>query len=658
MGTRLIKHGASTRCYKCGSDQISAVCHHCGRPLCNEHILRTKDPTREFAGLRLEEAGVTEAAAHCEHCLHPTNESDYRYIAFGVLFALAGLGLLAVAGSSEGVRAVGMVGLILGAVWTAIALLLKSRSDAQRKMNRIPFPLLPSFDQVEVRERLASRIELDDAGNYASKNVEGAGAASITVSPAPIERERYERYRKRFRCSPDEDRFLAGFVVLCGSAGMTLSSSEASSRHSSGVLPVSGSVRDLSMLTEASTQGNRNWHTRVEYALLSDAISSVSLRIVHALVPNSARRAFELQLQWSGTGKLEDAQIDLLELRVPATWGQFEQSTDEVLVAEPSNADGQASGFRTVTWRHIPITKDEANRRQRTFYIEFEGEIDLESKVSGRVELSYAGALSGISGIRLFLPTGMPVPEPQDTASVSINTTICADFDLSFARLRYQGVRVIPDVQSESDRGRDVAKVFAGVIPDHSTMIALTNELSRQGFYVKRVTENPPRTGRRADLVNRYWDVVGRKYDGVYPIDFHVVLTGEEAYSGELRAQGGVTRVNLSVQGAFANAEMEQGIDTTWQQLDYLVSEVMEKRPQVNVPQRKQRDSEVTAAAPDVELPPAHVARSDASDRVVMLQTRLDALTDALISGRISEQTYLLLKAQIEREISTLNAAN
>jgi hypothetical protein len=103
----------------------------------------------------------------------------------------------------------------------------------------------------------------------------------------------------------------------------------------------------------------------------------------------------------------------------------------------------------------------------------------------------------------------------------------------------------------------------------------LTNAISEQGYYVKRVIENPPQIGAHANRVNRYWDIAGRKYRGVYPIDFHLIVTGEELYDGDIRAQAGTTKTTLTVQGAVANPTMEGQVEGVWEQLNHLIAETL-----------------------------------------------------------------------------------
>ena len=76
---------------------------------------------------------------------------------------------------------------------------------------------------------------------------------------------------------------------------------------------------------------------------------------------------------------------------------------------------------------------------------------------------------------------------------------------------------MVPDREDE-DTDRDSFSVdFIDAIPDDETVISLTNALAEQQFYVKRVTENPPRIGGRAEVTNRFWNIAGRSYEGVHP---------------------------------------------------------------------------------------------------------------------------------------------
>lgn len=143
-------------------------------------------------------------------------------------------------------------------------------------------------------------------------------------------------------------------------------------------------------------------------------------------------------------------------------------------------------------------------------------------------------------------------------------------------------------------------------------------------------------------------------YESVYPIDFHLILTGKEIYGGDLRAEGGTTRTTLTVQGTYANPEMEERIENVWQQLNELISDVLQKL---------RRSDSATVQTPDqpkTDPPPvtSHAQASKQADpeRVTELRKLLDRLVEALITGRVSEKVFLELKAKYEQELNELQA--
>lgn len=114
--------------------------------------------------------------------------------------------------------------------------------------------------------------------------------------------------------------------------------------------------------------------------------------------------------------------------------------------------------------------------------------------------------------------------------------------------------------------------------PTVETVLALTTALSHheQNFYVRWTVENPPHTGDEANIVNRYWDIGGRFYQGVYPIDFHLVLTGAVTQKPGTNLFQGDTMVALTVQGAFHNDDTKDKIVDVWVRLRKLVIDTLE----------------------------------------------------------------------------------
>jgi hypothetical protein len=76
-------------------------------------------------------------------------------------------------------------------------------------------------------------------------------------------------------------------------------------------------------------------------------------------------------------------------------------------------------------------------------------------------------------------------------------------------------------------------------------------------------------------VINRLWDIAGRKYDGVYPIDFHLSLTGYEVNEGGTTVSGR-TEVSLSVRGAYT--ESDQPVQDEWTSLRKRIKLALEGR--------------------------------------------------------------------------------
>jgi hypothetical protein len=184
------------------------------------------------------------------------------------------------------------------------------------------------------------------------------------------------------------------------------------------------------------------------------------------------------------------------------------------------------------------------------------------------------GTLSGVAGVVLFNSLGgrRTLGKPAN-----VKTRVDLGFRLSLANIRYQALRVEPDRAAEDSNRASYADPFS-VIPDDEAVIALTNAMSEEGYYVKHVIENPPRSGRRANELQRYWDIKGRRYVGVYPIEFHIILIGEELHEGGVRPARGGTKVRIVVKGAYTDDEMEQKVREEYKRLRDLTADTL--RPQ------------------------------------------------------------------------------
>lgn len=137
----------------------------------------------------------------------------------------------------------------------------------------------------------------------------------------------------------------------------------------------------------------------------------------------------------------------------------------------------------------------------------------------------------------------------------------------------------MPEDDDKTYHNRQRTLDFLGISPTYNTIALLTDAMSstEQGFYVKQVIENQPTINAAANILNRSWVIFGRWYEGVYPIDFQVDLSGHEEMEYQLQEASRITRVRLTVKGTYSNPEMEQQIERIWEKLAVLIEEIFQQ---------------------------------------------------------------------------------
>lgn len=523
----------------------------------------------------------------------------------------------------------------VGVLLASGAYLTACRRAARRRAG-LPLLLHPKVNDLRVTERLGVDIILVPDGRYETRPRPVEGEISMNLVFGRPDRARLDRHAGR-RARGLDTRFCAGCLMFRGRVDIEPQSD----------LP--GSVRRLEGTTGAypvfqaeDASASSPWHTVLSYRLARQpTIRQGPVWVTPSLVPESDRRALELDIQWVDLGpcdkRLTLDVIDLIQLRYPVTWGKVELASRRAIQVATAEDYGGPEPQRSVEWRQLVPNGDERKARQLKLMIRFEGQIEREDQISGRLEASMKGTLSGLDGVRLFSSLGT---RRRDWRGASIRTRVEANFELSLKSIRYQDVLIVPQREGKED-DRDTDRFC--VIPDDEMVIKLTNVLSEENYYVKRVVEHPPRSGGRADHVQRYWDIAGRRYEGVYPIDFHMVVTGEEIHRGDVRPVAGTTKVRIVVQGAYTDDEMKERIDQAWKDLRGLTRNTLNGLPSER-PGTSWSDSAPAASGP--EQNGAGTSRAGH-----LLMERLGKLDEALLDGRISAEQYDEMKARAEREL-------
>lgn len=647
MLSEVLKHAAQVRCSECGRTAVVSVCHHCGRPLCAEHSRSIKDPSGrlqsvEFAQLGLDSTPCGEDPVHCEICFHVVRAPTLTWIVLGTALCL--VAVLVFARSFLA----GYIMVVAGLFLVVSGYLINRHRREHIMKSRPPIPLLPRFDPIQIREVVAGQIRLLDDGNYHSSMLSPTGTITATAKFGRSERDILKNYKHRFQLDKTKEMmFHIGFICLQGRLSLESIFDERGLANSGHVIAMTDAARPQIFHSKGSDGEAGKWSRVYRYELSRGARdSSLPVRLVPSLMKETALRGLYIELQWDelrpGLEKSALYLVEALEIRVPVEWGEVESTMGPALVSkvtESSEMDGTT--WRTITWKNVPIANPKERReRRRTFFARFENDIDLTSAIHGQLALSFKDALSGIESTAHYYPLG----GRRQAEAADVRTQVVADFQLSLASLRHQKTRVVPDEKSDEEHGRKATTTFEGVMPDHETVTALTNAMSDQDFYVKRILENPPRQGGSAEVITRVWDIAGRRYIGVYPIDFHLILSGEERYSGETRGPSGSTRVELKVLGTYSSRSMESQIESVWVQLDHLTRSTLEKLRR-----------EVPVKMPLQELRPDQDFWQPAPrDEGRRLRNRLEMLMDVVIDALLPEGVFVEIKEALEQKLSEI----
>ncbi len=656
---KLEEHAPRARCYKCGSTAVADLCHHCGKTICRDDSPATQDilgrpRSFEFTGLNIRNAGPV----HCNTCFHVVRR---RYLTFRSLSAaIAAVGAVI----APLTIAVGASLVVAGTVLAVCCYFADRREQAHPKHTPPPLPLVPNIDEIRVLETLHGKLSLDEEGNYTNPVTSAQGEISISMTLGWSDRLRLERYIRKYRVRDANDvEFCAGFALLCGPARLTMEAGG----HNKAVIPLTGRVRDVPFLQRGRIRPTKQWPVERRYQPDLDYRSElkpetesppepapasqpqqghiVPISLSPAVVAESGQRELELQLQWLKLRPPESTfaidRIESLILKVPVAWGDVELVTGRAAAGIGGDASDGDSAVRTIEWTRIPLGAIERTQRRLRLAIKFEHKIEMSHTIRGQVQVNFKGTLSDLEDVDIYHPLGELRSEKLD---VSIATRVLADFELSLQKIRYQDTRVVPDPDFD---GRKLcgADKFEDVTPDHKTIITLTNAISEDGYYVKRVIENPPRSGGRSDLLNRYWDIAGRRYDGVFPIDFHITLTGEEKHAGDIGPYAGNLQARVTVQGAYATQEMADQIRAQWDSLHRLVlKELNGLRPDPDEVFLEGNGG--TSPGPNRAY-----ARGQEVKYIRVLRTLLSHLDDALRRNLISQEAYWNMRMTIEREL-------
>jgi len=370
-----------------------------------------------------------------------------------------------------------------------------------------------------------------------------------------------------------------------------------------------------------------------------------SLQVTAGFEARGGRRRVNLCLQLDPSLARRLERVEYLNLHLNPAWGAVQEAQPKIGVAPVSRGpDGVEVNVHR--WKRPSLGR--GNPRWLDFTVEFENPLSDQDWFEGDFQLILKGGLSDLDIVGWYNALGYPTP-PQTVSEI---TQISGSFKLAIATFSY------PEEVNEK-----VKVQKAGPIPDYRLTTALAGALASEGYYVKQIEENPPRVSRaHAYVYQRSWDVKGRRYWGLQPVDFHLVIAGEEDYQGGNVPVWGNTQVEIAVQGSASNVALTQRVQATTVQIEDIVREELTKQTIDMSPPLITDVSDLVVGAEDISQ--ADVVEGQAryvdSDKVdthtamgevdpATAKRRLAQIEQLLAENKITVEQYLGLREKYQR---------
>jgi hypothetical protein len=465
---------------------------------------------------------------------------------------------------------VGWVLLGVGGLRVAARLVVGLRHRMQPAgRRRSTLALNPNLRKIKTKETISATVRLLPDSRWET-TVDAAGSVAVEGNWSRIHRAAVDRRSHSRR--PVPETVAAGHLVLHGPGRVTFRPPADARVNTGAALVLAPRIADQPLLSSDDGGGETRWHPTFHYDITPPEYGwRVPVWVSPTIAADLDRHVLELHVQWNTRGpEMGDLgvpirAIEVLELSVPAHWGTVEHMTalgGDLYRGQPEPGTDGEPARRTLTWKKIPF-KNGSSRDAVRLTVRFSERIDLDHELTGRIEARFEGAVSGLTRTAVYRTDGNWVPRLSGTRRPV--TVADVRFTLSLTGLRYQEQRAIPDRGRAEDVGLRETETFLGVVPDHRTVSLLTNNLADEGYSIIRVQENPAQYSPRPGAMNRLWDLAGRYYEGVYPVEFHLQLSGEEVHKGQ--EISGNTVVALTVHGSYAGSEMERRVVEEWTRL-------------------------------------------------------------------------------------------
>lgn len=662
------------RCAESRSQDVESTCHHCGTPLSASHsITELKDKRRhkayEYKELFLSQLDGGKIPAHCQSCLHYV-EDPYWFLppqALSVFGMITGIALVVL----SSFKIIPLWGIIIGIVVSLASMfsfLFKRKSPKiirkQIEEQRSSFPVLGQT-KVSISEKIQGSLKLTKSGTYILEPAALFGHFKYSLFMTDHHREQMQKYLQHFDLSAENSVECNGGVLFLNSDSVIqpINYETPLPGHGLQKIKIQTPLHNLIYLIDHTSRED-SWDVEFKYSMnnISDAqmtTSKLPLYIIPKMINDGNQPTLALEIHINRNSPEHDTtkikHIESLSIDLPANFGDIRYAKPNASILQPTSDNNIEKDALSIVWKNIKLNSEQTQKGYTTVYLGLMDEIPEATSIQGKLLALYDGSISGVKDFTYYNALG------SETAPNSFDKTteVGLQFELDLESLKNIENVIFNDTFN-----------YLHVIPNSHVTTDIVKKISDAGFYIKNMIETPTTPSvKRQHCIKLNWDIEGRYYLGILPIDFQIMLAGESPYSAQPDGFTGSTIVNISISAEVNSESLKQQVKDSLNDLRKLLETTLLEHQDIDrvMNINDQIDTGVTASAEqisniDESLLNQERMQSIAQALTQMVQkniqsnsaplskeTQIQELTHGLSSGFISESLYKTLRQELDK---------
>jgi hypothetical protein len=422
----------------------------------------------------------------------------------------------------------------------------------------ITFPLGPATNRIQVVERINLKVCIDKNGKATSELLDGIqGVINPSFVFTTQDVKRVGEYRAKYKLSAGQDlAYQAGYLIVKGNPYLTpirdkngqgrLTQNDSTPYRTGmkNVVKIGGHIHDHPFFTEKNSKANFVWDKAWCYSVKEPSAaenneqagtSESPVWILPVLFESGHTMRLDLTVQinpdyFPGLHRILEEQENVPGKKVWIERARLDHLS-HLIFGKPRLEDGamlseseeDETKYYDIEWHDAWFHKNGTHSKNLTFNgfkIWFDRKISPDAKVTGKMVLRVPGLASGIQSIEYYSALGNHARRNSKEVPQELLTYIHVDFEIALAKTLLSNFASLPCTEIK-ESGAPTPKRLQHILN------CFHSSTTDGPILIYRVVESQPQLGdEKSDAGRWHWQLFGKRYHQVTPIDFHILIYG------------------------------------------------------------------------------------------------------------------------------------